>query len=301
MKIKFLSTIGIFLFFIVSNIIAFRGTSLPYISGDTFRSIANAIYDEEHQNLNILTIKNGDIIFIKGDYLHHFIERYLPKIDKHIILIVHNSDEAIPGKINPDFLNNEKIITVYAQNVENFQHQKLISIPIGIANRCWPHGDISIFNKILRNLPQEKPYLLYMNFSPSTYPKERPYVFDLFKNKPFCTISSPKNLEGYLYEMAQHKFTLSPRGNGIDCHRTWEALLVGSIPIIKSSALDSMYKDLPVLIIHDWKEVTEDFLHEKYAEFQAKKYNNQKAFAWYWLHKIQKKRSNWLKASSLFS
>jgi len=30
-------------------------------------------------------------------------------------------------------------------------------------------------------------------------------------------------------------FTLSPAGAGLDCHRTWEALLLGSIPVVLRS------------------------------------------------------------------
>ena len=32
----------------------------------------------------------------------------------------------------------------------------------------------------------------------------------------------------YLRTLGQHRFVLSPRGNGLDAHRTWEALMVGS-------------------------------------------------------------------------
>jgi len=63
---NFLITISFLLIF--SNVLGQRGSSYPYISGDTFRSIANIIYDEEHPNLKISDIKPGDIIFVKTDY-----------------------------------------------------------------------------------------------------------------------------------------------------------------------------------------------------------------------------------------
>eukprot|EP00965_Chrysotila_dentata_P239975 6203413-Pleurochrysis_carterae.AAC.2 len=37
----------------------------------------------------------------------------------------------------------------------------------------------------------------------------------------------------YLEELGRYHFVLAPRGNGIDTHRLWEALLVGTIPIVK--------------------------------------------------------------------
>jgi hypothetical protein len=46
-------------------------------------------------------------------------------------------------------------------------------------------------------------------------------------------------VEEYLFGMQQYKFVLSPVGNGEDTHRTWEALLAGSIPIVESSVRDA--------------------------------------------------------------
>lgn len=267
-----------------------RGSSAPFISGDTFRSVANVIYDEENRQLDVKTIKSGDIVFVKTDYLLTFITEHFPLISFPIIVIVHNSDYGIPGTINHEifanFLNNDNLIALFGQNVEKFKHPKLHSIPIGIANKMWDHGNPAIFNHVIKNLPPDKPYLLYMNFSPSTYPQERPYVFNLFKSQPFCTVAYPKNLHNYLQEMALHKFTLSPRGNGIDCHRTWEALLVGSIPIVRTSDLDVLYKNLPILIVENWEQVTEEFLIQKYQEISNQKWNLNKKFATYWLSKI---------------
>jgi hypothetical protein len=45
---------------------------------------------------------------------------------------------------------------------------------------------------------------------------------------------------------------LSARGNGLDCHRTWELLLLGSIVITRTSPLDPLFEDLPVAIVKDW-------------------------------------------------
>ena len=86
--------------------------------------------------------------------------------------------------------------------------------------------------------------------------------------------------------MAHYKFALSPRGWGPDCYRTWEALLVGTIPIVRrcqfdmylvrsddvvdsgmkctitspaGGELDKLYQDLPVLIIDNWEELTDEF------------------------------------------
>jgi hypothetical protein len=55
----------------------------------------------------------------------------------------------------------------------------------------------------------------------------------------------------------KYLFVLSPVGNGLDCHRTWELFLAGCIVITKHSSLDKMFIDnqLPVVFIEDWYEL----------------------------------------------
>jgi hypothetical protein len=128
-----------------------------------------------------------------------------------------------------------------------------------------------------------------LNFQPDTYPKERPYVWNLFNKQSWCVTSQPKPLSLYLQDLSRCKFVLSPRGNGIDCHRTWEALLMGAIPIVRTSTLDPLFDDLPVLIVEDWNTITESYLNERYDSMKLKKYNLEKSFINYWIHLIHAK------------
>ena len=52
-------------------------------------------------------------------------------------------------------------------------------------------------------------------------------------------------------------FVLSPFGGGLDCHRTWEALVIGAIPIIEHSpGMAPLFDDLPVVQVTSWNDVT---------------------------------------------
>jgi len=72
----------------------------------------------------------------------------------------------------------------------------------------------------------------------------------------------------------QYPFWLSPRGNGLDCHRTWEALYLDVIPIVWNSTLNSLYIDLPVIILDERSEITEQFLRAKLKEIATNKVKN---------------------------
>ena len=91
--------------------------------------------------------------------------------------------------------------------------------------------------------------------------------------------------------MSKYKFILSPPGAGEDTHRTWEALSVGCIPIVKSSLLNILYEDLPVVIVDDWDVITKEFLETEYKKFQEKKlqkrYKLEKFKMSYWLNKFK--------------
>jgi hypothetical protein len=69
----------------------------------------------------------------------------------------------------------------------------------------------------------------------------------------------------------QYSFWISPRGNGIDCHRTWEALYLDIIPVVWNSTLNSLYANLPVVIINNHTDLTEPFLREQLQKIAIKK------------------------------
>lgn len=65
-------------------------------------------------------------------------------------------------------------------------------------------------------------------------------------------------------DLSRFRFHISPPGRGIDCHRHWEALYLGVIPIILSSPLDPLYADTPAWIVNDWSEVTVESMQARW-------------------------------------
>jgi len=286
MKIK--KSLFIISFFLIPLVLNSneRKSSYPFISGDSFRSYCNFTYDEITRNINPELVKNGDTIFVKTDYLGDFFTTIHNKITSRYILITHNSDFPIPGNYAHK-LNDPKLIAWFGQNVENYLHPKLHPIPIGVANSYWPHGNIKTLTNASQFIHQQsRDIFLYLNINLKTNPSKRVIVFDTFINEPFCFHSSPKPFSKYLEDLTKSIFVVSPRGNGLDCHRTWEALLMGAIPIVISSSLDPMFEDLPVLIVNDWNEITLPMLEAKYLEFQTTTFNNEKKYLDYWLKLI---------------
>ena len=67
-----------------------------------------------------------------------------------------------------------------------------------------------------------------------------------------------------MQELSEYKFAISPQGNGVDCHRTWECLYLGVIPIITKSLCMSFFEELPILFVDNYDCITEEYLLEEY-------------------------------------
>lgn len=269
-----------------------RQPSYPFISGDTFRSIADHKLDSASK-IQPEKVKNGDLIFIARNYIDNFFKQIEPKISYKFILITHNGDDSLPGDYSY-YLDSEKLIAWFTVNSDTY-HPKLHTIPIGIANRYWSdkghcHGNVNTFfslrkeNAFFNNKREDK--LLYVNFAMTNREVRQP-ALDYLKKQKFVFLASPKPHREYLKEMSQFQFVACPLGNGFDCHRTWEALYVGCIPVIQKSSINAIFEGLPVIIINDWKEVTQEFLKQEYKSMSTRIFHEERKYVAYWIDKIE--------------
>ena len=108
------------------------------------------------------------------------------------------------------------------------------------------------------------------------------------KNKPFnYTLKKRCPRNETWKNITNYKFIVSPHGNGLDCHRTYEAMFLGSIPIVKTSPLDVIYKDMPIIILKDWNEINIDKIVEQSKQTILK--SKEKFYLKYWTNLIRSK------------
>lgn len=92
----------------------------------------------------------------------------------------------------------------------------------------------------------------------------------------------------YFNSLPKYKFVVSPEGNGIDCHRHYEALLAGCIPIMeKNHLVEEKYSNLPILWTTDYSEITPSYLITKYDEMIEQTYDFSRLFMDYYDTKTQ--------------
>ena len=100
--------------------------------------------------------------------------------------------------------------------------KKVIPLPIGFENKRWEatFGPKTKWLIEARNKKYDPVKTAYLNCNKNTSLAERQLCYDSASQMKFISIDEPNlSYVEYLERIKQHKFVLSPRGNGLDCHR----------------------------------------------------------------------------------
>lgn len=244
-----------------------------------------------------------------------FVKEFVPKLTKKVIMVSNDSDMDAPifeKPVGPGddiakeeiraFLESDLCVHWFVQNC-TLEHPKVSPIPIGMDYHTFsginpPFQQEQILNQIARSAPplEERRILCYGNYHfgmmGKYYSQER---LDCYRDVPrnLCYYE-PQHIHRYQcwINQSQYCFVLSPAGGGMDCHRTWEALLLGCIPILRrlNPAFDKMFVDLPVLMVDHWTDITEDLLKKTVAEFKTRRFNLEKLTLRYWVQQFNSKK-----------
>lgn len=255
------------------------------------------------------------------------LQRWIQSRPHPITLVLNNQhDKSWPGDLNNKayyerILNETNLHAVYSVNARLLkEYPKLQPLPTGMK---WNYRSTKLFSEPKPDLTRT--YLNHTSSTPeqveaffrsnhrtptifyrhmlNTNKRTKNYIRDTPALKmvwheilPIINVTAKDSLrvpgklnpQEYYSELKKHRFVLSPAGNGLDSHATWEALLTGCIPIVPKSALDRLFEDLPVWLVESWDEVTDEAVKQKIKEFTApdKKYKWEKLFVHYWEEQI---------------
>jgi hypothetical protein len=186
-----------------------------------------------------------DWCFCKTDFLDEFFERHAPPHE--FVLVSHNSDYPVDAT-RARHVCDPRLRMWFAANLVT-AGPKLRPVPLGIANPSWPHGDGATLHR-LQEEPPPKTRLFDVSFSLDTNPAER----GLCVEHTGLTPEPPRPFPAYAAALASSLFCISPRGYGVDTHRTWEALYLRTVPVVTRSILTDHHGDLPLVVLEDWSE-----------------------------------------------
>jgi hypothetical protein len=233
------------------------------------------------QNVNYQP--KGNQIYICSSAIQHFYFFILPNLSEPFVLVTGDSDATIPCDypiICQSILVHPLLLCWYSQNcVAPFK--KLRAIPIGLDYHTLSTGphewgymadpitqENTLYTYTRNENRKFRCYGMFQFQMTTRYASDR---HDAIKKIPSDLIDYQKHpmTRNETWEaMSQYVFIPSPHGNGLDCHRTWEALALGCIPIVKRSGISHLFEDhaLRVWIVNDWSEITPESMKEAYMK-----------------------------------
>ena len=236
-----------------------------------------------------------------------FVKRYVPFLTKKVIMVTNDSDMDAPIFEKPvgpndtiakedirNFLDSDLCVHWFTQNC-TLDHPKVSPIPIGLDYHTHsPWYPCVEQEKSLNTIRQrsspfyERVPICYGNFhfamNDKYYSQER---YDCYaQTASNCVYYEPERVDVNMTweNQSEYAFVLCPAGGGIDCHRTWEALILGCIPIIRRMNVpqEKLYDELPVLLVDKWSDISKELLEKTVAEFKTKTFNLDKLTLKYW-------------------
>ena len=225
-------------------------------------------------------------IFVYARLLESFFREVFPKLTHRFVMLSHNGDEAIDNRFLP-WLDDDRIAHWYAQNVA-IRHPKLTAVPIGIANACFGHGNLAALAEVARTR-HSRSRIIYANFEVATNRAVRQPILDHLRATDGVWIAPFRPFEEYLRDLAGCRWCVSPPGNGIDCHRTWEALYLGVIPVVQRSAgIEQLLDGFPAVVVDDLRSISLASVAQASEAFVAKSFDQPRLTLRYWQDRIAK-------------
>jgi hypothetical protein len=242
-----------------------------YISGLAFHTVSKWSFCPRYpQRLEPENFEFNDLVFLNLDKFGDFINILRGRtLRNKFILITHNSDRSFT---NEHWKIIEAVVTrVYVIN-NRCDNPNVVTIPIGF--RDEPINTIPIIKEKIGsfvNSPDNKMYnkkqLVYMNFVIATNHAERSFCYHTLEQNSWVTKENNVSINTFYESLIDSKYVISPEGTGIDCHRIYESLYFNAVPIIKrtnSVVMNTFYEKLPVLMVNNWGDITEEFLENNY-------------------------------------
>ena len=268
-------------------------------------------------------VRDGEVVWVRLSWLRSFAKQVLPHVKARFVLVTGDSDSCVPSELRAEaetILNSPNVLHWFTQNYDgSADTEKISPVPIGIdfhllsERPIWgetcasPGQQEQALKSIARGLAPvaSRTPKVYVDFAW----QQRLGIFDyrtyhplqgtrlrqsrrwltkrLRANEAVHCQDGPMPRSEMWRRRGEFAFVLSPPGNGLDCHRTWEALALGHIVLVPSSSLDRLYSELPVILLHRWDEITPENLGNWLSLYKYRPGPAEKLTSAYWVNEMR--------------
>jgi hypothetical protein len=275
-----------------------RYPSFPFISPDTFRAMADIVIEgatlirrSKMAQRNIIFFDLADITGDESEFgdspALRALDRVLSELPVPPVVLMSHGD-LLPKRSLLTRIG-ERSAKVFAVNLVE-ETENLWAIPLGLENLSRNrNGRLRDFDVARRQVEKTvKTNDVFAAFEPGNNPVVRDPLVELLRNSRFGWNRRRLSPGEFRRTVRESYFVISPPGRGLDCHRTWEAIYLGSVPVVLSSAISrSLTKLLPIHHVESFDEflgLDELELRQLFDSYRDRAVSA--AYAPYWLARI---------------
>ena len=275
-----------------------RPSSFPFVSADTFRALADTVIEgttvlRRHQTnrgriifMDMSGFRGGENSFAESPSLRNLHNELQLEGSKPTV-VMHNGDK-LPSE---QLLLQIKDLSdhLFASNLLD-EDSRTTALPVGLENVYRNENGLLEEFVAFRDSSQleDRLYPVFSAFNVATNKGVREPLRDELRVSRFGWLPKRMSRSEYRDRIRHTMFVLSPPGNGVDCHRTWEAIYLGAVPVVLEGSLaPSLISNLPILAVKSFSELlrrSDSELRETYLSLVSRSW--ERALMPYWIRRI---------------
>lgn len=202
-----------------------------------------------------------------------FLKNNFDIIERDSFLVIGGEDKLLSKQNKNTILSLKKYFKTIFYEAYDVNSKDVEMMPIGLTEFYLRGIENLVYE--LSNTSKKKEHLIMSAFG-AFWPQLNNVIKDRmtaveFSSKNLFVNSGPFGREKYFENLSTHKYMLCPLGNGMQSPKVIEGILNCCIPIMTDNITSRslIKKGFPILIVKEWREITEKKLNENYDRLET--------------------------------
>jgi hypothetical protein len=259
-----------------------RKSNYPFLGSDTYFNLCNFSITNRNDFKRLMgnPISSEFKIFVVASLIPELLQllenNKIKSKNKAQYILITEADNVFKTQELELLLSiSEKI---FASNLLG-KHDKILKIPLGLEKQSFRSAGRrrDFLHEKLPN--KSRKYNFVVAWNDETNKNRNSYRHMFFPVKNSIMINNRISARTLHRLMLKTLFVPSPAGNGLDCHRTWEALYLGCVPVVLRQ--DFCGDDTwPVLVVENWGEIINKSQEELESIYNINRMNIKESIEW---------------------
>lgn len=241
-----------------------RYSSFPFISSDTFRALCDVVIENNGLQRR-LPIAARSLIYFDLSEITGTERGFEDTPSLRLLLgeLDHSPEPPVVIMSHGDLVPSWDLLSEVARRAKMVfsinlteETNRIRGIPLGLENMSRNNNGrlTDFFQNQYVHESNARTREVFTAFEPENNLSARAPLVELLRESRFGWNSRRMHPKKYREAVKESMFVLSPPGRGLDCHRTWEAIYLGAVPVVLDGSLPKgLLEDLPVYSVPSYE------------------------------------------------